>query len=153
MKNPHGPTVMALIPQLCLCSMSALFAVNSFSIPHVVADDENFLGITILNTSRSGGVSLRQCSISPKCEAVIRYLRTENHSAECRCSLVDCSTCCNWAGVIFRLCLNALTRFLDVMCRWYTGITAEEAWLTALLVKQQGNTKGFFPDILKKCTK
>ena len=63
----------------------------------------------MLNTSRSGGVSLRRCSISPKCEAVIRYLRTENHSAEYRCSLVDCSTCCNWEGDICRLCLKALT--------------------------------------------
>ena len=54
-------------------------------------------------------VSLRQCSISPKCEAAIWHLHTENHLAEYRCSLVDCSTCHNWACEVCRLCLNALT--------------------------------------------
>ena len=75
-----------------------------------MAGDEHFLGIKMVNTGQSDRVSLSDAVFHQSVKQLrIQYLHTENHSAEYCCSLVDCSTCHDWAGDICRLCLIALT--------------------------------------------
>ena len=87
-KNPQGATMTLSTPQLFLWSTYVWIAFGSFSIPHVAARDENFLGCKILNTRWSGSLSKRRWSISPKQDDAIGYLCIEYYSGKFRCSLV-----------------------------------------------------------------